>query len=133
MLRFAARAWVDRRRVMDALRRSRRKGLFRAAGAIRVQAARSIIQSASPSEPGRPPHTRKGLLRRSILFAIQEERGLLSAIIGTSYDILGPAGRAHEFGGRFRKEVYPKRPFMEPALSVVANRLPEFFNRGLGT
>ena len=131
MLRFAARAWVDRRRVQDAMRRAQRRGLIRAAAAIRLQAARSIIQSASPSAPGRPPHTRKGLLRRSILYALQEERGLLAAIIGTSHDILGPAGRAHEFGGRFRREVFPRRPFIEPALNVVANRLPDFFRGGL--
>jgi hypothetical protein len=113
------------------MHRAKRRGRIRAAAAIRLQAARSIIQSASPSAPGRPPHTRKGLLRRSILFALQEEHGLLAAIIGTSHDILGPAGRAHELGGRFRKEDYPKRPFMEPALSVVSNRLPDFFRGGL--
>ena len=122
MLRFTARAWVENRRVSDALRRGARRGLFRAAAAIRLQAARSIIQSARPSEPGRPPHTRKGQLRRAILFAVKEEHGLLAAVIGTSHDILGPAGRAHELGGRFRGEVYPKRAFMKPALSVVANK-----------
>ena len=127
MLRFTARAWVERKRFTDALRRANRRGLIRAAAAIRLQAARSIIQSASPSRPGRPPHTRKGLLRRSILYALKEEGGLLAAVIGTSYDILGPAGRAHEFGGRFRKEIFPKRPFMQPALSVIANRMPEMF------
>ena len=131
MLRFAARAWVDRRRVEDAIRRAERRGLVRAAAAIRLQAARSIIQGAGPSPPGRPPHTRKGLLRRSILYALKEEGGLLAAVIGTSHAILGPAGRAHEFGGRFRKEVYPRRPFMEPALSVIANRMPEFFRNGI--
>jgi len=127
MLRFTARAWCERRRIEDALRRGARRGLFRAAGAIRLQAARSIIQSASPSEPGRPPHTRKGQIRRAILFAVKEDHGLLAALIGTSHDILGPAGRAHELGGRFRKEVFPKRPFMKPALSVIENRLPQFF------
>jgi len=131
MLRFTARAWTDRRRVEDALRRGARRGLFRAAAAIRLQAARSIIQSASPSEPGRPPHTRKGQLRRAILFAVKEDHGLLVALIGTSHDILGPAGRAHELGGRFRQEVYDKRPFMKPALDVVSNRLPEFFRHSL--
>jgi len=128
VLRFTARAWVERRRLEDALRRGARRGLFRAAAAIRLQAARSIIQSASPSEPGRPPHTRKGQIRRAILFAVKEDHGLLAALIGTSHDILGPAGRAHEFGGRFRKEVFPKRPFMKPALNVIENRLPDFFH-----
>jgi len=131
MLRFTARAWTEKRRVEDALRRGARRGLFRAAAAIRLQAARSIIQSASPSVPGRPPHTRKGQIRRAILFAVKEDHGLLAALIGTSHDILGPAGRAHEFGGRFRREVYPKRPFMRPALNVVANQLPDFFRHSL--
>ena len=127
MFRFAARAWIDHRRVSDVIRRANRRGLIRAAAAIRLQAARSIIQSANPSQPGRPPHTRKGQLRRSILYALKEEGGLLAALIGTSYDILGPAGRAHEFGGRFRREVFPKRAFMEPALNVIANKMPEMF------
>ena len=127
MLRFTARAWCDHRRLQDVLRRAQRHSLIRAAAAIRVRAARSIIQSASPSQPGRPPHTRKGLLRRSILYALKEEGGLLAALIGTSYDILGPAGRAHEFGGRFRKEIFPKRPFMCPALSIIENKMPEMF------
>jgi len=131
VLRFTSRAWVDHRRVKDALRRGARRGLFRAAAAIRLQAARSIIQSARPSEPGRPPHTRKGQIRRAILFAVKEDHGLLAALVGTSHDILGPAGRAHEFGGRFRGEVYPKRAFMRPALNVVANQLPDFFRHSL--
>ena len=131
MFRLSTRAWCEHRRVKDALRRGARRGLFRAAAAIRLQAARSIIQSARPSEPGRPPHTRKGQIRRAILFAVKEDHGLLAALIGTSHDILGPAGRAHEFGGRFRREVFPKRPFMKPALDVVSNRLPDFFRHSL--
>jgi len=131
MLRFTARAFVEHRRVHDALRRGARRGLFRAAAAIRLQAGRSIITSSSPSQPGRPPHTRKGQLRRAILFAAKEDHGLLAALIGTSHDILGPAGRAHEFGGRFRREVFPKRAFMKPALDVVSNRLPDFFRHSL--
>ena len=75
--------------------------------------------------PGTPPNTRRGQLKRSIVYAMDKQRGV--ALIGPDFDIVGVAGKAHEFGGRFRRERYPKRPFMGPALEKVKDRLPSLW------
>ena len=129
MLRFSARCLVDYKKVAKSIKRAEIKSLSHAAAAIRVYAAKSIRQSPRrrPSAPGSPPHTRKGALRRSILYALLEENGTQTAIVGPSFDLIGLTGKTHEFGGRYKGAEYPARPFMGPALSVIANRLPEFF------
>ena len=129
MIRFAARGHVDYKRAMRAVKRAEIRSLTHAAAAIRLYAAKSIRQSPRnrPSAPGTPPHTRRGLLPRSILYALLEERGSPVAIVGPSFNLVGLAGKAHEFGDVFRGNDYPARPYMGPALSVIANRLPSFF------
>jgi len=114
---------------MAAVRRAGAGSLSRAAAAIRLRAVQSIRQSprGQPSAPGSPPRTRRGLLRRAILCALLEEDGFPAAVIGPSFDLAGLSGKAHEFGGRFRGMDFPARPFMGPALDVIANRLPSFF------
>jgi hypothetical protein len=49
------------------------------------------------------------------------------AVVGPAQDIAGDSGAAHEFGGKYRDEQYPQRPFMGPALIENAPRLPEFW------
>lgn len=114
---------------MAAVRRAEIRSLSHAAAATRLYAARSIRKSprSRPSAPGSPPHTRKGLLPRSILYALLEDRGTPFAIVGPSFDLVGLSGKAHEFGTRFKGVDYPARPFMGPAISVIGNRLPNFF------
>jgi len=156
------------------------KSLGHAAGTIRKTARRSIRKGKKSSTPGTPPHTRKGQIRRSILYSVEKE--LQMAIIGPSSQLVGDIAQAHEHGGRqkpkFRKpfwalrrggvgpirrttsgfafarletarqvqrarelapqatafyrqryqsqqpNVYPKRPFMGPALDKTRARLP---------
>ncbi|MFM8216585.1 MAG: hypothetical protein ACKN82_18365, partial [Pirellula sp.] len=89
---------------------------------IRLVARRSIKRRQTASMPGTPPNTRQGQLKRAIVYAIDKQRGI--ATIGPDISVVGTAGKAHEFGGKFRKERYPKRPFMGPALDKVKDRLP---------
>jgi phage gpG-like protein len=98
------------------------KSLGHAAASIRLIARRSIRRRKSTAMPGSPPNTRRGQLKRSIMYSLDKQRGV--AIIGPDFDVVGAAGKAHEFGGRFRRERYPKRPFMGPALEKVRDRLP---------
>ena len=128
MLHLSVKGKVDYRGVMARIKRKEIKSLSHAAGALRLAAIRSIKQSPKASAPGQPPHTRKGLLRKSILYSLLEEKGMQAAVIGPSFDLIGLAGKAHEFGGHFREADYPARPYMGPALSVIANRLPSFFS-----
>jgi hypothetical protein len=53
--------------------------------------------------------------------------GKQSVVIGPDYVVAADSGMAHEFGGKFRHERYPKRPFMGPALEKVKDRLPSFW------
>ena len=133
MIRFTARGHIGYKKAMAAIKRAEIRSLIHAAAAIRLYAARSIRQSPrdNPSAPGAPPHTRRGLLRKSILYALLEERGTPVAIVGPSFDLAGLSGAAHEFGRHFRGVDHTPRPFMGPALDVIANRLPEFFGNSI--
>lgn len=75
-----------------------------------------------PSRPGSPPRTRNGQLRRSILYAVS--RMARSVVIGPRGSVVGMSGKAHEFGGRYRRETFPERPFMGPALRKTEPILP---------
>jgi len=110
-------------KVLRKAHRANIDSLGHAGGTIRLTAKRSIRKSANPAEPGKPPKTRRGQLRSSIRFAV--ERNRQRVLIGPDHRIVGQSGRAHEFGGRYRKQRYPKRPFMGPALTKTKDRLPK--------
>lgn len=122
---FKVRSRFDARKLREAAQRANFASLTHAAAAIRLTARRSIRRSKRQSSPGRPPHTRAGQLKRAILYAIERQKA--KAIIGPSAQIVGTSGHAHEFGGRYRREVFPKRAFMGPALMENLPRLPKFW------
>ena len=81
---------------------------------VRTVARHKVHTSPKPSTAGTPPHSRTGALKRGILFGIaRKER---SVVIGPSTQFVGSSAAAHEFGGRYRRERYPKRPLMGPSL-----------------
>lgn len=112
-------------RVIRIARSASLKNLAHAGGYIRITASRSIKRSPRPSQPGTPPHTRRGQLRRAIRYAVERERK--SVVIGPEYGTVGPSGMAHEFGGRFRSNSYDKRSFMGPALMKTREKLPQLW------
>ncbi len=116
---------LDAKKVMAAARKSSITSLGHAGAAIRLAARRSIRKSEKPSSPGSPPHTRKGRLRNAIKYAV--EATLQSVLIGPDVVVAGTSGKAHEFGGHYRREQYPRRRFMGPALEKVKTRLPAFW------
>ena len=122
-LRFRSR--INTEKVVRAANRANFECLTHAAAAIRLTARRSIRRSKRQSSPGSPPHTRAGQLKRAILYAVERQKA--NAIIGPSAQVVGTSGHAHEFGGRYRKQNYPKRPFMGPALMENLPRLPKFW------
>ena len=122
MIKARVKTRFNGRRVMAAAKRANITSLNHAAAAIRVQARHSIRKSQKASPVGTPPHTRKGRLRNAIRYAVDKSR--LSAVIGPDAEIIGTSGKAHEFGGRYKKQQYDKRAFMGPALEKVKNRLP---------
>ena len=109
-------------KVIRKVRRANIESLGHAGATIRLTAKRSIRKSPNPAEPGTPPKTRRGQLRRSIRFAVEQNKQRV--VIGQDHRLVAQSARAHEFGGRYRRERYPKRPFMGPALTKTQSRLP---------
>ena len=93
---------------------------------VRRVAQGKVRQSARPSSPGSPPHTRRGALKRGILFGV--DRGRQSVLVGPSVRFVGSSMRAHEFGGGYKKERYPKRPLMGPSLRESAPHLAKMWD-----
>lgn len=116
---------MDAGKVTKAARAGSITSLAHAGAAIRLQARHSIRKSKKKSRTGTPPNTRKGRLRNAIKYAVTKSP--LSAVIGPDVEVAGTSGRAHEFGGRYKKEHYDQRPFMGPALEKTKDRLPAFW------
>ncbi|GAB6166150.1 hypothetical protein JCM19992_21500 [Thermostilla marina] len=112
-------------RVARKARRAGIKSLGHAGAAIRLAARRSLRKRKGSAPPGQPPHTHTRRLPKAILYAVDKRRQVV--VIGPAVHLFGTAGKAHEHGGRFRGARYPKRPFMEPALLKVKDRLPKFW------
>jgi hypothetical protein len=125
MIAATAKTSLDAKKVRDAAKKGSITSLGHAGAAIRLQARHSIRKGKKPSPAGTPPHTRKGRLRNAIKYAVTP--GKQSVVIGPDYVVAADSGMAHEFGGKFRHERYPKRPFMGPALEKVKDRLPSFW------
>lgn len=113
--------------VAERIEEGIKKGLGKAGGAIRKTAERSIRSRKRPSPPGTPPSTRTKRLRKSILYEVQGN----SVFIGPAESLIGPVGAAHEFGGQFRGDDYPARPFMRPALVKMTPRLASFWKNSI--
>ena len=122
MVGMKVRTRSDVPKVLRKVRRANITNLGHAGGTIRKVAQHSIKKSPSASAPGTPPHTRRGQLRRSVLYAV--EKGKQSVVIGPDVRLVGTSATAHEFGGRYRREQYPKRRFMGPALEKTSAKLP---------
>ena len=88
---------------------------------VRTVARRKVRTSERPSPAGTPPHSRTGALRRGILFGVEKRRQ--SVVIGPSERFVGTSMSAHEFGGAYKRERYPKRPLMGPSLKESVPRL----------
>jgi len=115
----------DARKVVNAAKRGSITSLGHAAATIRLQARHSIKQNPKKSRVGSPPNTRKGRLRSAIKYAVSKSP--LSAVIGPDAANVGASGKAHEFGGRYKKQRYERRAFMGPALEKVKPRLPSMW------
>ena len=122
MIDLRVQTQMDVQKVLRKAKRANIESLGHAGASIRLTARRSIRRSPKPSAVGRPPHTRRGLLRRAIVYAVDKYRQMV--IIGPAYGVIGLSATAHEFGGRYRRQYYKKRRFMGPALEKTKNRLP---------
>lgn len=125
MIAIRAHTKFDKQQVLAKTRAASITSLGHAGAAIRLAARRSIRTRKQASRPGTPPHTRRGQLKRAIAYAVDKRQGVV--VIGPERGGVGTSGLAHEFGGRYRREHYPKRPFMGPALTKLQPRLPSYW------
>ena len=88
---------------------------------VRTVARRKVRPGERPSPAGTPPHSRTGALRRGILFGVEKRRQ--SVVVGPSERFVGTSMAAHEFGGAYKRERYPRRPLMGPSLQESTPRL----------
>lgn len=100
--------------VREAARKAAEKNLFHAAAGIRKDEIASIQKSPFASDPGSPPHTRRKQLPNAIIFNV--DKAAMSAVIGPRGSRVGTSAAAHEFGGDYRGQAFPKRSFARPAM-----------------
>ena len=125
MIAMRVKTKFEREKLLVKAKQANFKNLGHAAAALRLTARRSIRTRQKPSAPGTPPNTRRGQLRRAIAYSVDRARQVV--VIGPERDAVGTSGSAHEFGGRYRREHFPKRPYMGPALEKIKDRLPDFW------
>ena len=119
----------DDRRILVAVRSGNNTALRRAGAYVRKAARNKVSTSERASAPGSPPNSRRGLLKNSLLFGVEKKKQ--SAVIGPAESIIGTAMIAHEFGGKYRKRRYPKRPLMGPTLERTAGKLPAMWEKSV--
>jgi len=119
------RVEFDSDAVKNAIRKGAVKSLRQAGAYVRKAARHAVRRASGASPPGTPPHTRRGLLKRSILFGVEPRR--LAVVIGPAYQFVGISMTAHEFGGKYRRRDYPKRPLMGPTLQKTAPQISKMW------
>jgi len=131
--------FFDTPRVLRAMDAATRRALSKAGAFIRQRAKTSIRKRKKVSQPGQPPSSHAGHLRRLIFFAY--EPAGQTVVIGPVPFRKGEAPSLLEFGGiasrtsrrsgRTRRKVFRKRPFMGPAMEAEAPNLPGFFRNSV--
>lgn len=81
------------------------------------------------STPGTPPETRRGQIRRAIVYAADK----YGAVIGPTSNLMDQSASAHEFGGTYKGQQFPKRPFMGPALERQTDRFAGSWRGSIGS
>lgn len=124
--------FFDRQAVIRAADRGTRRALSRFGAFVRTSARHSIRKRKAVSEPGQPPSSHVGLLRKLIYFGYDAARR--SVVIGPTplhgtaevpplLEYGGKARRPDRRGGRVTA-VYRPRPFMGPAFERERAKLP---------
>ena len=125
MAETKVRVEFDSDAVRNAVRGGGVKSLRQAGAYVRAAARHSVRKSPRASAAGTPPHTRRGLLKRSLLFGVEPRR--MAVVIGPAYRFVGLSMTAHEFGGMYRRRKYPKRALMGPTLQKTAPNISKMW------
>jgi hypothetical protein len=130
--------FFDAKAVLAAVDRGVRAVLSKFGAFVRTSSRQSIRKRKAVSQPGSPPSSHVGTLRRLIFFGYDPQSK--SVVIGPA-PFAGRTGRAEappllEYGGRARRKdrkgrtvtaTYAPRPFMGPAFDQEQQKLPELW------
>ena len=124
--------FFDRKAVTSAVDRGTRRVLSKFGAYVRTTARHSIRKRKAVSEPGRPPSSHVGLLKKLLFFGY--DAGRKSVVIGPTPlhgeaetpPLLEYGGKARRRGrkGRMVMANYRARPFMGPAFEQEKPKLP---------
>ena len=135
------RLFFDRKAVTDRVGRATKRVLSRFGAYVRQTARRSIRKRKAVSQPGQPPSSHTGLLKRFIFFGY--DTGRQSVVMGPARLTGGNRGEAPpllEYGGRTRRRDrkgqtvrarYKARPFMGPAFEANKKLLPQMWAKSV--
>ena len=129
--------FFDRAKVQKAVTDAARKVLSRFGAFVRTGAKSSIRKRKKISQPGQPPSSHTGLLKRLIFFGYDPSKK--SVVIGPTPIGSGTAEAPPllEYGGSARRKdrkgktvtaTYRPRPFMGPALEKEEAKLPTMWD-----
>lgn len=126
--KWTVEIWQER--INKAIQRAADGSLSAAAFVLAMRAQEKIEKAKESAAPGRPPKSRRGLLRRAIQYAYDKLRR--EAVIGPLASRVGESASAHEHGGKYKGQRYPQRPFMGPTLLENLDVIPQKFKGSFG-
>ncbi|MDA9778749.1 hypothetical protein N9D38_09925 [Rubripirellula sp.] len=112
MITLNAKTKLDTQKLKQKTEQASFRSLGHAGGAIRLTAKRSIRKRKKPSQPGSPPHTQTGSLKRSIRYEVN--KSIPDVVIGPVNEIAGRIWNLHEHGGVSTKRRLLKRHRFSP-------------------
>jgi hypothetical protein len=131
--------FFDRPAITNAMSKATRQALSKFGSFVRTRARTSIRKRKRASDPGQPPSSHTGLLRRNIFFGYDRQRE--SVVIGPTK--LNAAGRGSptipaviEEGGRAvnakgRGIIIAPRPYMKPAYDAELPNVDRLWQNAL--
>jgi hypothetical protein len=107
MIAVTAQTKFDSAKLKQKSHQANFRSLGHAGAAIRLTARRSIRRRKKSSQPGSPPHTQTGSLKRSIRYEVNKSKP--DVVIGPVNEIAGRIWNLHEHGGVSKKRRLLKR------------------------
>ena len=132
--------FFDRKKVLDAVDKATRKVFSKFGAFVRTAAKSSIRKRKKISQPGQPPSSHVGTLKRLIFFGYDTDRR--SVVIGpTPFRGKAEAPPLLEYGGNARRRDrktksirtmrYRARPFMGPAFEKEKSKIPALWAKSI--
>jgi hypothetical protein len=140
-IRQFRQSFFDRAAVTQAVDRATRRVLSKFGAFVRTTARSSLRRRKRVSEPGQPPSSHTGLVKRFLYFGFDAVRK--SVIVGPAklnkpeprvLELLEQGGQIRRRSRRTRKletHVYRARPFMGPALRRELPKLPAMWRNSI--